>query len=379
MRVTVVSGIWPPDVGGPAVHAPALARFLVARGHHVEVVTTADRPPTPELFRIDWVPRRLPPGARHAAASATIARSSRRTDIVYATSMIRRAAGGATAARRPYVVKLVADEAYERARRSGAFDGTLEAFQEWEGDARIRALRVTRTAALRRAAHVFVPSAYLRRIALGWGLDETHVSVLPNPAPSAGELPLVEGDRGRPAAGAPLALAFAGRLTSQKDLEVLLTAVAAVPAVTLTLLGDGPERERLEAETARLGIGDRVRFLGGGDRADVLRLFAGADAAVLSSSWENFPHTVVEALAVGTPVIATAVGGVPEIVRDGENGLLVPARDPSAFAAALTPICRETPRCASSSSGAAAPSVEALGEAQLLARVEALLLDVIAR
>lgn len=378
MRVTVVSGIWPPDVGGPAVHAPALARFLVERGHQVEVVTTADRAPTPELFRIDWVPRQLPPGARHAAASATIARSARRTDVVYATSMVRRAAGGATAARRPYVVKLVADEAYERARRAGVFDGTLESFQEWEGDARVRALRVTRTAALRRAAHVFVPSAYLRRIALGWGLEEAHVSVLPNPAPSIGELPLVDSEPRPPAPDAPLTLAFAGRLTSQKALGVLLEAVAAVPSVSLTLLGDGPERERLEAEASRLGLGDRVRFLGGGDRADVLRLFARADAAVLSSSWENFPHTVVEALAVGTPVIATAVGGVPEIVRDGENGLLVPAGDPAAFADALTRFggdasLRERLRLA------AAPSVEALGEAQLLARVESLLMDVSAR
>ena len=127
-----------------------------------------------------------------------------------------------------------------------------------------------------------------------------------------------------------------------------------------------------------MGIGDRVRFLGGGDRADVLRLFAGADAAVLSSSWENFPHTVVEALAVGTPVIATAVGGVPEIVRDGENGLLVPARDPSAFADALRRFVGDA-ALREQLQRAAAPSVEALGEAQLLARVEALLLDVIAR
>ena len=67
----------------------------------------------------------------------------------------------------------------------------------------------------------------------------------------------------------------------------------------------------------------------------MLRILYAADAALLSSRWENFPHLVVEALAVGTPVIATAVGGVPEVVRDGENGLLVPAGDPDALAAAI--------------------------------------------
>jgi glycogen(starch) synthase len=78
-----------------------------------------------------------------------------------------------------------------------------------------------------------------------------------------------------------------------------------------------------------------VRFLGGVPRDQVLRLFGAADASVLSSAWENFPHTVVEALAVGCPVIATAVGGVPEVVRNGENGLLVPPNDVAAFAAAI--------------------------------------------
>ena len=67
----------------------------------------------------------------------------------------------------------------------------------------------------------------------------------------------------------------------------------------------------------------------------MLELFRAADASLLSSAWENFPHTVVEALAVGTPVIATRTGGVAEVVRDGENGLLVEPGDVDALAAAI--------------------------------------------
>ena len=72
------------------------------------------------------------------------------------------------------------------------------------------------------------------------------------------------------------------------------------------------------------------------EREGVLRLFRAADASLLSSSWENLPHTVLESLAVGTPVIATAVGGVPEVVRDGVNGLLVRPGDSEALAAAIS-------------------------------------------
>jgi glycosyltransferase involved in cell wall biosynthesis len=130
-------------------------------------------------------------------------------------------------------------------------------------------------------------------------------------------------------------LAFAGRLGPQKALEIALEAVASVADVTLVLAGDGPERAALEARAIELGLEGRARFLGSVSREQVLRLFRAADASVLSSAWENFPHTVVEALAVGCPVIATAVGGVPEVVRDGENGLLVPPGDASALAGAI--------------------------------------------
>lgn len=370
MRAVVVSGIWPPDVGGPAVHAPAVARFLHERGHAVTVVTTAVVAPASEAFPVRWVSRGIPPGARHAAVAAQVSRAARAGDVVYATSMVRRAAIGAALARRPLVVKLVADEAYERARRSGAFDGSLEDFQVWRGDPQVQGLRASRTASLRRAAHVFVPSAYLRSVALGWGLDQARVSVLPNPAPPVPSLPPRDDLRARLVEGSAFLLAFAGRLTAQKDVDVALQAVAAVPAVTFALLGDGPERTTLEARAGVLGLDTRVRFLGGGDREGVLRLFRAADASVLSSAWENFPHTVVESLAVGTPVVATAVGGVPEVVRDGENGLLVPPRDPQALAAAIRRLV-DDPALRARLAAAAAPSVAPLAEERLLERVEA--------
>jgi glycosyltransferase involved in cell wall biosynthesis len=368
MNVVVVSGIWPPDVGGPASHAPALASFLLGRGHRVEVVTTAQDPPAPQPYRVAWVSRRQPAGFRHVRSVLAVRRAAAGGDVVYATGMVRRAALGASLARRPLVVKLVADEAYERARRSGLFDGTLEEFQRVSGGVRLRVLRVSRDLALARAAHVFCPSAYLRRIALGWGLDPGSVTVLPNPAPTLPDLP--DQTQARAALGltGPL-LAFAGRLTAQKDLEVALVAIASLPGVRLAVLGDGPERGRLERRAAELGLDGRVRFLGGGARDDVLTLFRAADAVVLSSSWENFPHTVVEALAVGTPVVATAVGGVSEVVRDGENGLLVPPRDAGALAAALRRLVDE-PDLRGRLAAAAAPSVEPLAEERLLAVIE---------
>ena len=102
------------------------------------------------------------------------------------------------------------------------------------------------------------------------------------------------------------------------------------------LAGDGPEREELE----KLARGLPVRFLGAQPRETVFELLAAADAVLLTSTWENFPHAVVEGLAAGTPVIATAAGGVTEIVQDGVNGLLGAAAGPAGARGGDRPLLR---------------------------------------
>ena len=271
MNVLVVSGIWPPDVGGPASHAPELAAFLRSRGHGVEVVTTADVAPEAPDFPIHAVLRSTPVGVRHARVAALIARRARSADVVYATSMISRAGLGSTLARRPLVLKLVADAAYERAKRQGLFAGSLAEFQEARGR-RIAALRLARDLALRRASHVVCPSAFLRELSLGWGLAAEKVTVVPNAIPPLPALRAAAEVRGELGLAPPL-LAFAGRINAQKALDVLLEALAQVDGPTLALAGDGPERERLEARATELELGDRVRFLGARTRTEVLELF----------------------------------------------------------------------------------------------------------
>jgi glycosyltransferase involved in cell wall biosynthesis len=373
MKVVIVSGIWPPDVGGPASHAPELAAFLLGRGHEVAVVTTADAEPAPQPYRVDWIPRSRPVGVRHLAVAERVRARARGADVVYATSMIGRAALGSAAARCPLVIKLTTDEAYERARRRGLVDVDMDAFQTVTGDLRIRALRGARNAALARATRVISPSAYLRGMAVTWGVPDERALVVPNPAPDLPELPSRDAARAATGVEGPL-LTFAGRMGRQKALEVGLAAVAASPGVTLLLAGDGPERDAMERRAAEFGLGDRARFVGPLDRNGVLELFRAADASLLSSSWENFPHTVVESLAVGTPVISTAVGGVPEVVTDGENGLLVPAGDPDALAAAIRRFFEE-PGLRERLAAATVVSVAGHGREETLSRIEAVLLD----
>src|SRR5205814_9789713 len=94
LRVLVVSGIWPPDVGGPASHAPDVAAFLRTRGHDVEVVITAAASPAAEPYPVHWIARSLPKGLVHVRTGLEVARRARRADVVYTTGMFGRSALG---------------------------------------------------------------------------------------------------------------------------------------------------------------------------------------------------------------------------------------------------------------------------------------------
>jgi glycosyltransferase involved in cell wall biosynthesis len=364
MKVLIVSGIWPPDVGGPASHAPEVAEFLLGRGHSVEVVTTAEEAPAPRAYPVHWASREHAGGVRHLMAASLIREAARRNDVVYSTGMLGRTALAATTARRPFVAKLTQDPAFERALRRRQFSGDPVAFQS---STAARGLRKARDVELRRAAHVVCPSAFLAELVQGWGVSAERISVLPNPMPPVPELPVPE-PRDRPL------LAFAGRMTAPKALGIALEAVAEVPEVDLELAGDGDEREALENRAYELGLGDRARFLGSLPRKEVLALFRRADAALLSSAWENFPHTLVEALAVGTPVIATDVGGVREIVTHGENGLLVTPGNPGALAAAIRRFLADA-ALRERLVAAAAPSAERFSPERIYGELEAILVS----
>ena len=333
MRILLVTGIWPPDVGGPATHMPEVADYLHAHGHAVAVITTARIEPDAKPYPVEWISRSLPPGARHLALAGRIAQMARRFDVVYATSVPTRAALGASLARTPLVLKLTTDDAFERALRRQWFAGNMDKFQEATG-LRIGALRTIRTTAVRRSCRVVCPSTYLAELSCRWGLRPESIIVIPNAGPRVDHLvSREEARRGLRVKGA--VLVFAGRIGPQKALDVALEALARVADVTLLIAGEGPNRVALQARAAELGLNGRAVFLGPHRHERVLQLLRAADASLLCSDWENAPHGVVESLAAGTPVIATSVGGIPELVESGVNGLLVPPRDPAALADAI--------------------------------------------
>jgi glycosyltransferase involved in cell wall biosynthesis len=184
--------------------------------------------------------------------------------------------------------------------------------------------------------YIAVSHGVAAAFAEGWAVSEAKIRVIPNAVPiggfddarDAGLRRALSGGRER-----PIALTLA-RLDSQKGLPYLLRAAAELPAVQFVLAGEGGERPALEAEIRALGLEDRVRLLG--HRHDAAALLGACDVFVLPSLFEGLPVSVLEAMAAGRPVVATAVVGTTEAVVDGVTGLLVPPRDPAALARAIS-------------------------------------------
>lgn len=208
--------------------------------------------------------------------------------------------------------------------------------------------RMIRWAADRASAIVTVCSA-LKDEVRALGVDGDKVEVLRNGVDLAGFTPIPPATA-RARLGLPAdarVVASVGHLIPRKGHELVIAALAALPAAfsstTLLIAGSGPEHDALVALAARLGVADRVRFLGQLAHDRLPTVYSASDALVLASSNEGWANVLLEAMACGTPVVATDVGGSREVVDAPEAGVLVAQRDSATIGVALAGLLAALP------------------------------------
>ena len=183
-----------------------------------------------------------------------------------------------------------------------------------------------------RTTHLVAVSGQVREFYESHGVGRGRWRVIYNGILETKALPRVRGDAFRELGigGDDRVVGLVGRLVPAKAPQVFLRAVARasarVPNLKALVVGDGPLRDSLREEVARLGLGSRVVFAG--LRKDVPALLAGTDQVVFSSEREGLSIAMLEAMAAGVPVVATRVGGTPELIEDGASGILVPPGQP---------------------------------------------------
>src|SRR5262245_4189666 len=179
--------------------------------------------------------------------------------------------------------------------------------------------------AARRAAAVVTVSRALKGATERLGVDPQSISVLRTGVDAHAFHPLDrDAERSRLGVTGRLLLSV-GNLVELKGNDLVIQSLSALPDTILCLVGEGPDRGRLEALVRGTAVGDRVRFLGQLPQSELPRYYSAADALVLASSREGWPNVLLEAMEIGTPVVAARVGGTPEVVTSRAAGVLFEA------------------------------------------------------
>ena len=341
MRVMQMTQRFPPAIGGVEEHVYHLALGLSRGGHQVEVLTTdllrstpfarmesnSESYPFPVIRSRVWKLFEAPHGLGIIAPSMVRQTVKSRADIVHAHAYGYFPTFAATLGSALDGCALVITPHSDAGRPSWSkslFDRVVPPLTLKKAS---RVIAVTR----HEAAHLAV-----------LGVDADKVDVIPNgvDVEEFAQMPRVRGG------GDSIVGLFVGRIDpDQKGLHTLLRAVALLSTsfgLQIRLVGeDWGGTEPLRSLAHRLGVSDRVAFVGKLSRAELLQEYAQAQFFVLPSIFEPFGIVLLEAMAAGLPVIASRVGGIPEIVEDGRTGLLVEPGNPGALAEALRHLCRD--------------------------------------
>lgn len=294
MKLLIATPLYPPEIGGPATYAKLLSEGLPEKGIEVELVKFSEM-------------RYLPKILRHYAYYRRVLKAARDADAVLALDPVSVGLPAMWAARRagkPFVVKIVGDYAWEQGQQRFGITQTLDAFvKEKQVSLSVRMLQRVQTRVARNATRIIVPSEYLKGIVTAWGIPSEKIEVIHNGVEIlSSTLPANRPDG--------FLIVSSGRRVPWKGFE-------AIERVVL--------RERAWSCFIASGL----------SRADALGWVKSADVYVLNSTYEGFAHALLEAMMLGTPVIATNAGGNAELVEDGVTGLLIPPGDDEALYAAL--------------------------------------------
>ena len=320
-KILIVTGIFPPDIGGPASYVPQIATALAKRGHEITVLTLSDQLYHDDSIYPFHVLRLLRGTIRPLKLLKTIwsiIRLGHSVDVLFANGLFLETILANIVLRKPLVQKVVGDWAWERATSWGLVKDSFEDFQKKRYSLRVEFLKALRAWWTRKADKVIVPSRYLARWVAQWGGPEEKIAVIYNAVElfngiQPAEVPLKT----------PVKIVTAGRLIPLKRMDKLIEAVAQLNGVGLIIIGDGPERKHLEELSQNLGVADRVYFAGQKSRGETLALMAACDVFVLNSAHEGLPHVLLEAMALGLSVVATKVGGIPEVIKNNTDGILI--------------------------------------------------------
>lgn len=333
-NILLAAPLYPPDIGGPATYTVMLERFLPPCGFDLCTVSFS-------RFR------HLPRGLRHLRYGAELFAKALSCKTIFALDPVSVGVPSAILAivlKKKFILKVVGDYAWEQGVQAGTIRETLDEYLRTPFSSsygwRARMLARLERAVARSANSVIVPSEYLKGVVSRWGVSPERIVVIRNAALIAScTRSDHHNDNGQRRGVTAVCIITAGRLVPWKRFDLIIRILPDLlkrfPGISLIIAGDGPDASRLNILANSLGVASRIQFLGRLSSQELHRRMRESKAFVLMSTYEGLSHLLIEALALGVPIIASDAGGNREVLEDGRCGFLVPSEDTDALLAAI--------------------------------------------
>lgn len=315
MKILIATGIYPPNIGGPATYSKLLFDELPKRGINVKVVS------------FDSV-MKYPKGIRHVLFFLKVLIAGRKVDAIYAQDPVSVGLPSMWASKvlkKKYLLKIVGDYAWEQSVQRYGVSDILDDFVEHSYGPEVERLKKIEKKVAMHADKIIVPSRYLKKIVTKWGVNDEKIHVIYNAFDGVEEEFDRQELRNIFRFNSPVIMS-AGRLVPWKGFNALIDCMTelkdSVPGLRLYIAGEGPDKEKLVSKVSELNLSDTVIFLGKLPKEKLFQYITASDLFVLNTSYEGFSHQILEVLALGTPILTTDVGGNPEIIESGKDGVL---------------------------------------------------------
>lgn len=312
MKFLLVSGIYFPDIGGPATYIPRIANALIAEGHTVTTLSLTDdvnRNLPEEPWSRIFVSRTLLKPIRFLKTLQIILNSRPSTEGIYSNGLYEECGVASLFGVQPLVAKIVGDPIWERFRNSQDSTISIGDFQSKKLSLLFKVQRIFLVWSLNRFELITTPSAELARFIGGWGVKRPIV-VIPNGI----NCHLIQKK------SSDNSVVSVSRLVSWKNIDLLIQACAETN-LALKVIGEGPERVRLETTAKEFGAD--VKFLGELDSSGVVQVLSESGIFALISDYEGLSFALLEAMMVGIPVVVSSNAGNTQVIQNEVNGLVV--------------------------------------------------------
>ncbi len=344
-KIIIATGIFPPDIGGPATYSEKLAQELDKQGFEVGLITYKD----PELklqrynFLLKKVSRRYPVGIRHFLYFWRLLKMAKNFDVIYAQCPISSGLPACLVAKilkKKFVLKIVGDYAWDQGKIKYNIRESIETFQnknKYPG--KIRFLQFLERWVAKKADQIIVPSNYLKMIVGKWKVDLDKIKIIYNGIKNKeGEILNKQQAQNKIGIKGDILLSV-GRLISGKGFDGLIKIMPELLKINirfkLVIIGSGPEETKLKNLIKELNLKNYVFLIGSIEHQKMGDYYYSSDLFIFNTIHEGLSHTLLEAMQYELPIITTPVGGNPEIIQNNYNGLLVEYNNKREFKKAI--------------------------------------------